>query len=145
MEANHIPQPEREAISRHRHERNLQILLPVLIVLALVVLAAALVLAAYFAQNPGLSQWADTALIIVLGVVMALMVVLFIVLLALNVVMGLGLQKTPTYTGQFSEQFLHYSALSRQYMDKALEPLLVIKTWMGVAGDVIRRDKRKEP
>jgi hypothetical protein len=44
-----------------------------------------------------------------------------------------------------SDQFLHYSALSRQYMNKAAEPVIALRTWMGVAGDVLRRGKRKEP
>jgi hypothetical protein len=144
MDPSEIPVPEREAIVKHRHERNVQILLPVLSIVALVFLVALLVFAAYLSQNPALSQWADTALIYVLAITMALMVLLFVVLLALNVGLAFGLIKTPTYTGLFSEQFLHYSALSRQYMDKAVEPIIAIKTWMGVAGDVFRRNKRKE-
>jgi hypothetical protein len=144
MDPSQIPVPEREAIVKHRHERNVQILLPVLSVVALVVLVAVLVFAAYLAQNPALSQWADAALIYVLAITMALMVLLFVVLIALNVAIGFGLIKTPTYTGLFSEQFLHYSALSRQYLDKSVEPIIAFKTWMGVAGDMLRRDKRKE-
>jgi hypothetical protein len=145
MEQSPIPQPEREATVRHRRERNLQILLPVLAAVALVVLVAALVLAAYFAQNPSILRWANTATIYLLAITMALMVLLFIVVLALNVVIGMGLQKAPPYTVIASDQFLHYSALSRQYMNKAVEPVIALKTWLGVAGDVVRRGKRKEP
>jgi chromate transport protein ChrA len=136
-----IPQPEREPIAKHRHERNLQILLPVLVVVALVLLTAALVVIEALAQNPQLSQWAATAGIILLGITMGLMVLLFIVIGALVVLLYMALQKTPTYTGRFSEQFLHYSALSRQYMDKATEPLIAVKTWLGVAADFTRRKK----
>jgi chromate transport protein ChrA len=144
MDPSIIPVPEREAIVRHRHERNVQILLPVLSVVVLVVLVAVLIFIAYLSQNPALSKWANTALIYVLAITMALMVFLFIVLLGLNVALGFGLLKTPTYTGLFSEQFLHYSALSRLYMDKAVEPIITLKTWLGVPGDMFRRNKRKE-
>jgi len=139
-----IEQPEREPIVKHRHERNLQILLPVLSVVALVLLVAALIVIAAEAQNPQLSQWAAAASVILLGIVMGLMLLLFIVIGALVVLMFLALQRTPTYTGQFSEQFLRISALSRQYMDKAAEPVIAIKTWLGVAGDLTRRKKRKD-
>ena len=143
MEPSPIPEPEREAIVRHRHERNLQILLPVLIVVTLVILVGALVIAAYYSQNPDLIKWANTAMIYLLGITMALMVLLFIVVLALNVALGFGLIKTPTYTGEFSEQFLHYSALSRQYMDKVADPIITFKTWIGVPSDVLRKGNRK--
>jgi hypothetical protein len=113
-------------------------------VVALVVLVAALIVTAALAQNPQLSQWANTALIIVLGIVMALMVILLLVITALSALMFFALGKTPEYTGQFSEQFLHYSALSRLYMDKAAEPLIAFKTWVGVVGNFMGRRKRKD-
>ena len=139
-----IPRDERESIVKHRRQRNLQILLPVLSIVALVVLVGALVNAEALAQNPQLSQWANTALIIVLGVVMALMVILLVVIAALSAAMYFALDKTPDYTGQFSEQVLHYSALSRLYMDKAAEPLIVFKTWVGVVGDLVGRRRAKD-
>jgi NADH:ubiquinone oxidoreductase subunit 5 (subunit L)/multisubunit Na+/H+ antiporter MnhA subunit len=144
MEGSLIPREERESIVKHRHERNLQILLPVLGVVVLVVVVAALIVAEALAQNPQLRQWADTALIVVLSIVMALMVILLLVITALSVLMFFALKKTPEYTGQFSEQFLHYSALGRLYLDKAAEPIIALKTWLGVAGDLLGRRKAKD-
>jgi hypothetical protein len=144
MEDSPIPREERESLVKHRHERNLQILLPVLGVLGLVLLVAALIVAEAFADNPQLRQWADTALIVVLGITMALMVILLLVVTALSVLMYFALGKTPGYTGQFSAQFLHYSALSRLYMDKAAEPLITLKTWVGMVGDLFGGRKRKD-
>jgi NADH:ubiquinone oxidoreductase subunit 5 (subunit L)/multisubunit Na+/H+ antiporter MnhA subunit len=144
MEGNPLPREDRESMLKHRHERNLQILLPVLVVVALVVVVAALIVGEALAQNPQLRQWADTALIVVLSIMMALMVILLLVITALSVLMFFTLKETPEYTGRFSEQLLHYSALSRLYMDKATEPLIEFKTWLGVAGDFLGRRKAKD-
>lgn len=144
MQDNPVPREERESLVKHRHERNLQILLPVLGVVGLVALVAALIVAEALADNPQLSQWANTALIVVLGLTMALMVILLLVITTLSALMYFALEKTPGYTGQFSEQFLHYSALSRLYMDKAAEPLIAFKTWVGVVGDFIGGRRRKD-
>lgn len=142
MHASPIPREERESLVKHRRERNVQILLPVLAVAFVVVILILLVLAAYFAQNPQLAKWAATASIILLAMVLALMIILFIVLVALIVLNTMALQKIPQYTGNFSEQFLRYSALGRRYMDKAVTPVIAIESWLKVPGDLLRRNRK---
>jgi ATP/ADP translocase len=127
---------------KHRRERNVQIFLPVFAAAALVVLLVTTVLIAYFSQNPQVAKWAATASIIIFTVILALMLILFLVLVALIVLNTIALRRIPQYTGNFSEQFLHYSALSRRYMDKAVGPMIAIESWLKVPGDLLRR-KRK--
>jgi hypothetical protein len=137
-----VPRDDRESIVKHRRERNLQILLPVIVVVLFVALVAGVVLAAYFSTDPRLTKWAATAGVILLGITIALMVLLLVAVVAVTVLTGVALQRTPRYTGLVSEQFLHYSALSRQWMDKAAAPVIAIESWIKVPGDLLRRERK---
>jgi hypothetical protein len=142
MQDHPVPREDRESIVRHRRERNLQVLLPVVVVILFVALVAGVVMAAYFSSDPQLVKWAAAAGVILLGITLGLMVLLLAVLVAVNVLAGMALQKTPRYTGLFSEQFLHYSALSRQYMDKAAAPVIAMGSWLKVPGNLLRRRRK---
>jgi hypothetical protein len=110
----------------------------------LALIAAASVLAAYFAQDPLLAKWAAAASVVLLGIMIGFTLVLLIVLIAFNAGAGVALQKTPLYTGRFSEQFLHYAALARQYADKAVAPLIAVESWLHVPAKLMRRRNRKD-
>ena len=127
-----VPQPDRESYLKHRRDVNRQIILPVALVAVIGVGIAALTIYAATGGSAGVSLWADISLIWLI----IPMMFLSLVILALTVGLVYGLTKllkvSPRYTGIVQQYALWINAEIVLWTDKIIEPVLSLKTWLGL-------------
>jgi hypothetical protein len=123
---------ERESYAKYRRDVNVKILLPVILAAFIVVGLAALSIFAATRNNPGVSLWADIAAIWVIIPMMVLMLVIVAVTGASVYGMNKLLKVSPRYTGIAQEYVLWFAAEVRLWADRAVKPVLVVRSWSGV-------------
>ena len=135
-----IPTPPRESILRHRHERNMQILMPVISAAVLGIILGIIII--YGTIHGGdAATWAAIATILL---VIPIMVVSFLLLVVLSVMVyeAQYLYKLlPTYSGQAQDTVLNVTAQVSHYSELSTEPILMIKTWLSVPGKLFHKDR----
>ena len=125
-----LPHPEHYSYQLHRKQRNMQIILP--IILSVVVLVGLIVLISFatFKQGGDVGRWAAISTIwIVIPILLAGLITL-VVLIGLIYLMARALQGLPHYTGIAQD----YVYLARGYIiraaDMAAKPILVLDGWL---------------
>jgi hypothetical protein len=124
--------PERESFVKHRRDFNLNILFPVILAVFIVLGLAVLAIFGATGSSPAVSLWADIAAIWVIIPMMFLMLV--IVALTGAIVYGMNrlLKVSPRYTGLAQEYVLWFAAEVRLWADRAVKPVLIIRSWSGI-------------
>jgi predicted PurR-regulated permease PerM len=133
-----IPTPPRESILRHRHERNWQILTPV-ISAAVVGIVLGIIIIYGTIHGGDSATWAAIATILL---IIPIMVVSFLLLVVLSVMVyeTQTLYKVlPTYSGQAQDTVLNVTAQVSYYAEKSTEPILLLRTWLSIPGKVFRK------
>jgi hypothetical protein len=135
-----VPLPPRESILRHRHERNWQILAPVIIAASIgVALSIIIVIGAL--QGGDAATWADIATILLVAPIMVVSVLLLGVLSVMIYGAGMAYKLLPNYSGQAVDAIYNVTAQVKFYADKSTAPILIIKTWLSVPGKIFRKVK----
>jgi predicted PurR-regulated permease PerM len=133
-----IPTPPRESILRHRHERNWQILTPIIIVSIVGIILGILII--YGTIHGGDSAtWAAIATILLVVPIMVVSFLLLVVLSLLIYESQMLYKVLPTYSGQAQDTVLNVTAQVSHYSEKSTEPILMIKTWLSVPGKVFHK------
>ena len=139
MEEPIVPTPPRESILRHRHERNRQILAPVIGAATLGILLGIFIVYATL-QGGDAATWAAIATIYL---VIPIMIVSFL-LLAILIFMIYEAQSLykvlPTYSGQAIDVVLNVTAQVSHYAEKSTEPVMVLRSWLSVPGKVFHKE-----
>jgi hypothetical protein len=125
-------QHERESYVKHRRDMNLKILLPVILAAFIVVGLAVLAIFAATGNNAAVSLWADVAAIWVIIPMMLLMLVVLGLTAAIVFGMSRLLKVAPHYTGIAQEYVLSFTAQVRLWADRAVKPILVVRSWSGI-------------
>ena len=132
MDKYSVPRPERESYVKHRRDVNRQIILPIVLV-SLVGIGLAIFSGFAAAGNyPGVSLWADISIIWL--IIPMMMLALVIVALLAGLVYGLArlLKISPHYTGLAQSYALWINAEVTIWTDKIIQPVISIKTWLGL-------------
>ena len=131
MEKSSFPRPERESYIKHRRDVNLQIILPIGIATLVAVGVAVLSGLAATADSPSVSLWADISLIWLIIPLMVLALVIMALVIALAYGLNRLLKITPQYTGLAQYYTFWFSAQIKIWTDKLIQPVLLIKSWIG--------------
>jgi hypothetical protein len=134
-----VPLPPRESLLRHRHERNLQILVPV-IGAAIVGIILAIVIVIGTIQGGDSAIWADIATILLVAPIMVVSVLLLGILSVMIYGAGMAYKVLPTYSGQAQDAVSNVTTQVNHYADKSTEPILILKTWLSVPGKVFHKE-----
>jgi len=127
-------QHERESYVKHRRDVNINILLPVILAALVVVGLAVLAIFGATGNNAAVSLWADVAAIWVIIPMMFLMLVIVVLTGAIVYGMSRLLKVSPHYTGLAQEYALWFAAEVRLWADRAVKPVLLVKSWSGIFG-----------
>ena len=134
-----VPPPPRESYLRHRKERRLQILAPVLIAATLGITLAIIII--YGAMQGGdTAIWSAIATILL---VLPIMVVSFILLVVLSVFIyetHYVYKILPTYSAQAQDAVFNVTTQVNHYAEKSTEPILTLKSWLSVPGKIFRKE-----
>jgi hypothetical protein len=132
MEKHPIPHSARKSYATHQRDVARQIITPVIMITMLVVGVAALSIVAATGASDTISLWADISLIWIIIPLMLLM----IILLALTAALAYGLTRllkvSPRYTGLAQHYALWLNAEICRWADKIVQPVLTIKSWLGL-------------
>ena len=134
-----VPLPPRESLLRHRHERNWQILVPV-IGTAIVGIILAIVIVIGTVQGGDSAIWADIATILLVAPIMVVSVLLLGILSVMIYGAGMAYKVLPTYSGQAQDAVNNVTTQVNLYADKSTEPILILKTWLSVPGKVFHKE-----
>jgi predicted PurR-regulated permease PerM len=126
-----VPLPPRESLLRHKRERNLQVLLPIILAVILIVTAAVLVVIAT-SNNADVERWSAIALTCLVVPIMMLTLIVLIILSVMIWGAGKVYSNAPEYSGQAIDILKTASVQVKHYSDRAAGPFLAIKTWLGV-------------
>jgi hypothetical protein len=137
-----IPPAPRESILRHKRERNLQIVLPITIALVLVILAGALLVIAT-SNNCEIARWAAIALTCLTIPIMVMSLVMLIALSVLIWGAAKVYSQAPEYSGQAIDFLKTTSVQVKHYSDRAAEPFIALKTWLGVPDKMTGNENKK--
>jgi hypothetical protein len=137
MDKFNIPRPERESFAKHRRDVNLQIILPIVLVILVGIGLTALSGYAATANNPGVSLWADISIIWLIIPAMLMALVILAVMVALVAGLSRLLKISPHYTGLAQSYALWFNAQVTIWSEKIMNPVLSIRTWL----DLILRNK----
>jgi ABC-type multidrug transport system permease subunit len=127
-----VPQPDRESYLKHRRDMTRQILVPIILVTVIGLGFVALSIYGAVANSSNVSLWADISLI------WLIIPMMFLALVILGLVGGMvyGLAKllgvTPRYTGLAQQYALWLNAEIVLWTDKIIQPVLSLKTWLGM-------------
>jgi len=134
-----VPLPPRESLLRHRHERNLQILLPVISAAAVgIILAILIVIGAK--QGGDTATWADIATILLVAPIMVVSLLLLAILSVMIYGASMAYKILPTYSGQAQDVVNNVTAQTKFYADKSTAPILIIKSWLSVPGKLFHKE-----
>jgi energy-coupling factor transporter transmembrane protein EcfT len=119
-----LPQPVHESYKRHRSQRTVQIILPVVLAALLFVALVVLINIATFGYNGDVGRWAAISTMWI-SIPVCLMGFVFLVLLVGMVyLLGRLLGVAPTYTGK-AQDFVHKLAIRiRRAADVAAKPII---------------------
>ena len=131
MEEPIIPPPPRETIIRHKRERNLQILLPIIAFSTLTVLACALVVYGTV-QGGDVATWAAIATICLAVPIMITSLIVLAILSGMIYGSAYIYKETPTYSGKTIDAIETASVHIKHYSDAVTGPIISLKTWLGV-------------
>jgi hypothetical protein len=126
-----VPRPQRESYVNHRRDVTRQIILPLVLATLLAIVAAVLASIGAAGNNAGVSLWADISIIWLIIPMMFLAIVIMALTIALVYGLNRLLQISPHYTGLAQAYALWLSAEISIWTDKIIQPVLVIKSWMG--------------
>jgi hypothetical protein len=132
MDKYSLPRPERESYVKHRRDVNRQIIFPIILVSVVGIGLAIFSGFAASAQNPGVSLWADISMIWLIIPMMALALVIMALMIALVYGLNRLLKISPHYTGLAQSYALWFSAQVVIWTDKLMDPVMSIKTWLGL-------------
>lgn len=145
MENNIVPQPARESIVKHKREKRNQIILPIILVTVAVLAIAVFTGISAANSQPGVGLWADISLIWLIAPM--LLAALIILALMIGLIYGANrlLKATPHYTGKAQAYILWLSAEIMIWTDNIVQPLISIRTWMGLVtkNKELTNDKQK--
>jgi len=125
-----LPPPEHYSYQLHRKQRNMQIILPVILSVVLLVGLIVLISLATFKQGGDVGRWAAISTIwIVIPILLAGLITL-VVLIGLIYLMARALQGLPYYTSIVQ----NYVYMARGYIirgaDMAAKPILALDGWL---------------
>ncbi len=125
-----LPPPEHYSYQLHRKQRNMQIILPVILSVVLLVGLIVLISLATFKQGGDVGRWAAISTIwIVIPILLAGLITL-VVLIGLIYLMARALQGLPYYTSIAQ----NYVYKARGYIirgaDMAAKPILALDGWL---------------
>lgn len=131
MEKSIVPQPQRESYLKYRRDVTRQILLPTILATLLILGLGGLAIYSTSAGSQSVSLWADIALIWLIIPMMFLAIVILALLAALAYGLARLLGIAPQYTGLVQEYALWLNAEIVLWTNHIIQPVLVLKTWLG--------------
>ena len=124
-----IPEPVHESYKRHRKQRTVQIILPIILTAILFIGLIVLINIATFGNNGDVGRWAAISTMWIAGPVCAMGLVFLIVLGGLVYLMGQLLGVAPRYTGK-AQDFIHKLAIHiRRAADMAVKPVFSVNSF----------------
>jgi predicted PurR-regulated permease PerM len=133
-----VPPPPRESIVRHRHERNWQILAPVILAATVGIILGIVII--YGTVHGGDSAtWAAIATILLVIPIMLVSFLLLVVLSFMVYEAQVLYRVLPTYSGQAQDAVLNVTAQVNHYTVKSTEPILIFKSWLSVPGKLFHK------
>ena len=126
-----IPPPPRETIIRHKRERNLQILLPI-IVFSILTIAASVFIAIAIANGGEAERWAAISIICLAIPIMFMSLIVIAVLSGMIYASAQVYKETPTYSSKAIDAIETAAVQVKYYSDIAAKPVIMLKTWLGV-------------
>ena len=123
-----LPEPVHESYRRHRRQRTIQIILPMVLAALLFLAIVVLVNVATFRDNGDVGRWAALSTMWI-AIPVCIMGFTFLLLLGgLVYLMGRLLDITPTYTGK-AQDFVHKLAIRiRRAADAAAKPVITVSS-----------------
>ena len=120
------PEPVHESYRRHRKQRTIQIILPVVLAALLFLAMVVLVNIATFRDNGDVGRWAAISTMWIAIPVCIMGFIFLAVLGGLVYLMGRLLGITPTYTGK-AQDFVHKLAIRiRRAADMTVKPIFAV-------------------
>jgi hypothetical protein len=121
-----LPEPLHESYRRHRRQRTIQIILPVVLAAIVFLVVVVLVVISMALGNPNVGRWAAISTIWI-SIPVCIMGFVFLVLLGgLVYLMGRLLGIAPIYTGK-AQDFVHKLAIRiRRVADIAVKPIFAV-------------------
>jgi hypothetical protein len=121
-----LPEPVHESYRRHRRQRTIQIILPVVLAAILFIAAVVLINIATFGYNGDVGRWAAISTIWIVIPVCVIGFVFLLLLGGLVYLMGRLLGVAPRYTGK-AQDFVHKLAIRiRRIADTAVKPIFAV-------------------
>ena len=121
-----LPEPVHESYRRHRRQRTIQIILPVVLAAILFIAAVVFINIATFGYNGDVGRWAAISTIWIVIPVCIMGLVFLLLLGGLVYLMGRLLGVTPRYTGK-AQDFVHKLAIRiRRVADIAVKPIFAV-------------------
>lgn len=121
-----VPEPVHESYRKHRKQRTMQIILPIVLAALLFIAAIVLVNIATFRDNGDVGRWAAISTMWI-AIPVCIMGLVFLALLGgLVYLMGRLLGIAPRYTGK-AQDFVHKLAIRiRRAADMAVKPVFAV-------------------
>ncbi len=134
-----VPPAPRELYLRHRKERTLQILVPVLAAVTFGIVFSAIIVYGTL-QGGDSAKWAAIATILLVIPIMLVSFLLLVVLVAVIYESNYIYKILPTYSGQAQDAVLNVTAQVNYYAEKSTDPIVALKTWLSVPGKIFRKE-----
>lgn len=128
MEKAHLPSPvEHESFKTHRRDLVRQILLPILLATAVIIVVAVMTGIATFREGGDAARWAAISTIWIVLPVMTAGLILLVVFIGLIYLMARLLQLIPPYTDKAQKFAWRVEGYVRQGADMAAKPILAVE------------------
>ena len=135
-----LPQPIHESYRRHRKQRTLQIILPVMLAALLCIALIVLISVATFGGNGDVARWAAISTMWLASHVFVLQFVFLALLAGIIYLLGRLLGIAPVYTGKAQDFVQKVMIRIRLLADKLVKPVIF---WDSVGASINRLLGRK--
>jgi hypothetical protein len=135
-----LPQPVHESYKRHRKQRTIQIILPVVLAAVLCIGLIVLISVATFSGNGDVARWAAISTMWLASHVFVLQFVFLALLAGMIYLLGRLLGITPIYTGKAQDFVQKLMIRIRLLADKLVKPVIF---WDSVGASINRLVGRK--
>jgi len=123
-----LPHPEHYSYQLHRKQRNVQIILPVVISVLVMIGVIVLISLATFNSNGDVSRWAAISTIWIVIPILITGLIVLIILIGIIYLMARALEALPYYTGMAQD----YVYLAQGYITRAAD--MVVKPVIALGG-----------
>lgn len=125
-----LPSPEHYSYRLHRKQRNMQIILPIILSTVLLVGLIVLISISTFSQGGDVGRWAAISTIWIIIPILLAGLITLLVLVGLIYLMARALQGLPYYTGIAQDYVYKARGYVIRWADMAVKPILALDGWL---------------